>query len=104
MTEESVEELINQLETLRLQESRVIERLRAARAREADPTTTFIVGNRVEVTNRITIPFGRAANINDRRAIITKVKPNQIYFRTLNGSSTWRARKNLRIVPDNEVW
>jgi hypothetical protein len=109
MSDESVDELINQLERLRIQEATVLRRLVAARARETRTTEntedgTFRVGGRVEITNHVRVVFGRNVNINDRRARITKISPTRIYFRTVNGTNTWRAESNLRIVPSNENW
>ena len=100
---ESVDSLIKQLEALRIQEERVLRRLVAARARETE-ADGFSVGNRVVITNRISPIFGRNVNINDRRAVITEVTDTKIHFRTINGTTTWRLRKNLRLVPRDEVW
>ncbi len=117
MSNESVDELINQLESLRIQETIVLQRLIAARERESLATTQggrtrgidtetepFRIGGRVQVTNRIRATFGRSATINDTRAYITRVSQTRVYFRTVNGNTTWRARTNLRIVADNEDW
>jgi hypothetical protein len=110
MSEESVDDLINQLERLRIQEATILRRLVAARARETRRTEedaedgTFRVGGRVEITDRVRITFGRNVNIDDRRAIITRITPTRIYFRTVNGHTTWRAESNLRLVPRNETW
>ncbi len=120
MSRETVDELINQLETLQIEEARVLHRLVAAREHETQARATrsqgtcierdieteeaFIFGGRVERTNRIGVAFGRRANINDRRAIITKVSPTRINLRTVNRTNNWRKRTNLRIVGINEAW
>jgi hypothetical protein len=109
MSDESVDALISQLETLRIQEATILRRLITAQARESrtEPDTeevTFRVGGRVEITNRVRPAFGRTATANDRRATITKILPTRIYFRTINGNNTWRAEHNLIIVQRNENW
>jgi hypothetical protein len=123
MSNKSVDELLNQLEAIRIEETNILQRLIAARARETrareretwaryqgtrtqpdTETKTFIVGGRVQIINNVRLAFGRSATINDKRAIITKITPTRIYFRTVNGTTTWRARSNLQIVDTNEVW
>jgi hypothetical protein len=117
MSNESVDDLINQLKPLRIQEASILQRLIAARERESLATTRgthtretdteiepFSVGRRVQVTNNIRGTFGRSVTINDKRAFITRVTLTRIYFRTVNGNNTWRSRTNLRIVADNEDW
>jgi hypothetical protein len=123
MSNESVDELISQLEAIRIEETDILQRLVAARERETRvrardartahqgtrtqpdrETESFIVGGRVQITNNVRLTFGRTATINDKRAVITKITPTRIYFRTVNGTNTWRARTNLRIVDTNEVW
>jgi hypothetical protein len=119
MSNESVDDLIRQLEALRIQEVSVLQRLVTARERETRARTrssqgtrptaypegeAFRIGDRVQITNRIRVPFGRTVTINDRRATVTSITPTRVYFLTNNGNSTWRARTNLRVVADNEVW
>jgi hypothetical protein len=117
MSTESVDELINQLESLRIQEANILQRLIAARERESHATTRgirsretdteiepFSVGRRVQATNNIRGTFGRSVTINDKRAFITRVTLTRVYFRTVNGNNTWRSRTNLQIVEDNEDW
>jgi hypothetical protein len=92
MSDESVDELISQLERLRIQEETILRRLVAARARENrlredTENGTFRVGSRVEITNHVCATFGRTVTINDRRARITKIMPTRIYFRTVNRNS-----------------
>jgi hypothetical protein len=105
--EESVEELTEQLEALQLVEASIRRRLSRARAREQrrQQQLQLRVGARIEVTNPITTADGTlATEANDRRAFITRITLTQVHFRTLNGHETWRARRNIRLVPDDEVW
>ncbi len=134
---DSVDELIEELTSLRLQENEVLQRLALARAREIrqrsystneqtqdstrrtvvtnevqdksatginNNTKTFTKGARVRILNRVKVAAGKAVTHADKRAFITKVTPERVYFTTLNGWQTWRARKNLRLVTDEEVW
>ena len=108
MSDDSVDSLINQLERLRLQEALVLQRLIAARQRENSGVNepereAFRVGGRITINNPKP-RFGRALTTNDTRAIITKVTETRVYYRTLNGTSTWRARFNLTIVNPEVTW
>jgi hypothetical protein len=108
MSDDSVDSLINQLERLRLQEALVLQRLIAARQRENSGVNepereAFRVGGRITINNPKP-RFGRAITTNDTRAIITKVTETRVYYRTLNGTSTWRARFNLTIVNPEVTW
>ena len=104
MSNDPVDNLIQELQRLRLQEAVVIERLVQARARESTTQDELVIGARVFITNRITRIFGRTATLNDRRSYVTRITPTRIYVRTVNGIDTWRLRSNLRIVPDEEAW
>ena len=105
MGEESVDELIQQLEHIRLQETRIIQRLVRARANETRANETraqeeeqsFRIGDKVLITNKVKVQ-GRAVTIEDRRGIVTNITSKRIYFRTESGYNTWRARTNLLVV------
>jgi hypothetical protein len=119
MSEDSVDSLIRQLERLRLQEALVLQNLIAARQREnsgasaqrvnsggratAPEREAFRIGGRV-VINNPKPRFGRVVNTNDSRAVISKVTATRVYFKTLNGTTTWRARNNLTIVNPEVTW
>ena len=115
MSDDSVDELINQLETLRVEQDSLIQRLVVARARETQTRNEtnnkgdtevkiFTVGCRVRILNRVKVAHGKAVSNNDKRAIITRVTATRIYFRTVNGNETWRSRSNLRIVENDAIW
>jgi hypothetical protein len=107
MSADSVDSLISQLERLRLEEALVLQRLIEARRRETtndEPDREeFRIGRRIVINNPNT-RFGRAVNINDTRALITKVTASRVYYKTLNGTTTWRSRNNLTIVPPETTW
>ena len=61
----------------------------------------FIVGEQVYITNRIThlITSGPL----DRAAIVTRVRPRRIDFRTFSGQETWRSPGNLHHLTEQEI-
>ena len=104
MSSEKVNELIKELEGLRIQQAQSLVRqqeiLSALReevlieSEEANPD--FRVGERVQITTtRNSRPHGTAATERDRTATITRITPSRIYVRTENGFHTWRARTNV---------
>ena len=110
MSDDSIDALIQQLEGLRLAEQEILQRLVEARAREtrgrAEPaavptgTVAFRVGDRVEITNQVRLPFGRTPGPGDRRGTVTKITAQRVSLVTANGSRTNRAPHNLRVIPD----
>ena len=107
MPEETVDELLRQLEGLQIQEALVIERIRQARTREQQASVAnelinrvevpFVVGCVVEIINAVRPLHGPITN-KDRRGKVTKVTDNRIYLITESGNHTWRAQKNLRLI------
>lgn len=118
MSGDTVDELILQIEDLRIQEAAVLQRLVAARAREASAlnssrertprtrvtaeagTSNFRIGDRVNITNSIRTPYSRHANAGDRNATVTKITKERVFVRTDNGGTTNRAPGNLRHIVD----
>jgi hypothetical protein len=120
MSRRSVDELIVQLESLRVQESEVIQQLREARAEERNAdtlaatvatsrnitviatvgTAVFHVGDLVEITNKVRPLAARltSVTIHDKRGVVTKVTHTRVYVTTDSGNRTWRAHKNLRLL------
>jgi transcription antitermination factor NusG len=111
MPTESVDQLIEQLKNLKVQENVVLEKLSRAREQEKEAqnrnrtprNTTYKVGDRVRITNGVTVPFARNANERDRTATVRYTKPHnehtKVYITTDNGFRTWRLEKNLRRIP-----
>ena len=62
---------------------------------------SFIVGDHVYITNRLT--HSVTPGPLDRAAIVTRVRPRRVDFRTLSGHETWRSPGNLRHLTDQEV-
>ena len=61
----------------------------------------FIVGEQVYITNRITHSINPGPL--DRAAIVTRVRPRRIDFRTFSGQETWRSPGNLRHLTEQEI-
>jgi hypothetical protein len=122
MSEERIGLLIQELRSLQLRETEIIEEIELEnrlRTRE-NPTTETInptaetiirTGDRVYITNRVAKPANWSEQrswsaTRERRATVTRVVPpnrylrsdGKIYISTDNGVKTWRAAKNLRLL------
>ena len=116
MQNRSVEELIEDLQQLRIQETIIIAQLREAnRARNAvraegeedhnvnEGAAVFALtrGDRVRIKNRVRRPATTGptwTEENEPLATITKVTADQIHIVTDNGTKTWQAPNNLRLI------
>jgi seryl-tRNA synthetase len=123
----SVEELIQELEELRLQETELIKRIRRAHTREnrdleriivggtrtnservvspvksnniSNNVNAIYVGRRVEVSNTVKpLRKGQIVTVADRRGTVTRVTDSRVYFTTDSGNATWRAHRNLILL------
>jgi hypothetical protein len=84
MAEESVDELIRQLETLRIQEDTLLRQIIQARARESQ--------QRQDTDGLI----GRPVTDRDRVGTVTKITRKRVFLQTDNGVNTNRAPENLQ--------
>ena len=102
----TVDELITQLQNIRIEEASIIEQLKAARAQELlsrkpevpKKTTTlnpFKSGDRVRIINRIRLPRGRTVTPKYRLATVNGIDGDKVYFTTDNHTTTWRLYRNL---------
>jgi hypothetical protein len=111
LLEESLTELITELQHLRIREAEVlarIGRLTNAHATDATPVREIEVngfkkGDRVRITNKVKKPAvwpREKAWVESefRLATVTKVSSLQVHFLTDNGVRTWRAPNNLERV------
>ena len=111
-----IDDLIEQLELLRVHESRIIQKIVDERAREtrstdtasnnhsgvAEPRTrSFRIGDRVSITNAVRKPFGRKTDRGDREGVVTKITAQRVFLKTDNGSTTNRVAHNLKLVRDD---
>ena len=104
MAKKSINDIIKKLEDLQLQTERTLEELRVLNrsGEQGDPSTNtveFRVGDQILITNRINHTLRGAPGTNDDRVgIVTSVTEQRVFLRTLAGTHTCRARKNLRLV------
>jgi hypothetical protein len=110
MAEESVDELILQLERLRIQEDALLRQIVRARARESQTrqetsstgadseAANYRIGDRVRVTNQSRGILGRQVTDRDCVGTVTKITKKRVFLRTDNGTNTNRAPENLRRI------
>ncbi len=111
MEDNRIDEIIEELQSLRLQveslEAELRQRNRESVAAPTGPPPnrhyphTFARGDRVRILNKIKKPAtwdNRVAWSEEdaRNATVTEVRDRQIFFITDNGIETWRAPNNLR--------
>lgn len=116
MEDSRIEDIITELRALRLEVTRLQTELQQRgtppRAQAAEAPTLqsrhathgFAIGDRVRILNKVKKPAtwdNRVAWVEEeaRKAIVTEVRPQQVFFTTDNGIDTWRAPNNLRKLP-----
>jgi hypothetical protein len=117
MQAKSINELIQELQQLRIRETAVIAEIReaieaqdeAAQANDieledVDPpgdARGLRPGDRVRIKNKIRRPATAGpswSETRERSATVTRVTVDQVHIITDNGTKTWRARNNLRLI------
>ena len=116
MQNKTVEELIEELQWLRIQETTVIAELREAnRARNAtqgereknvdvdQAAAEFRLsrGDRVRIKNRVRKPATAGPTWNENKeqlATVKRITIDQIHIVIDNGTKTWRAPNNLQLI------
>jgi hypothetical protein len=106
MAEESVDELIRQLETLRVQEDTLLQQIIQARARESQQghgrngadreAARYYIGDRVRITNPSHSLISRPVTDIDWVGTVTKITRKRVFLQTDNGVNTNRAPENLQ--------
>jgi hypothetical protein len=106
MAEESVDELIRQLETLRVQEDTLLQQIIQARARESQQgqgtnsadreAARYYIGDHVRITNPMRGLIGRPVTDRDQVRTVTKITRKRVFLQTDKGVNTNRAPKNLQ--------
>ena len=110
MTDQEIEDLIEELKDVRLQETALLVRLEDANRRRSGRTATTLAtetvngiarGDRVRITNKVKRPANWPSErtwveAQYRAATVTRVTPEQIFIYTDNGVKTWRAPNNLK--------
>lgn len=110
MSDDRIDALIQELKDLRLRETSLLQRIEEANRQRDDSATRdddargpaeYQPGDRVYVLSRIRKPVFAPSNWNgysERRATVTRVDGEKVFFKTDNGTQTWRAAKNLRLL------
>jgi hypothetical protein len=119
MQTKSVNELIQELQQLRIRETAVIAEIREAiqaqdeAAQANDIELEDVVagppvdarelrpGDRVRIKNKIRRPATAGpswSETRERSATVTRLTVDQVHIITDNGTRTWRARNNLRLI------
>lgn len=89
MLTETVDDIIQKIQQLRLKETQLFSQLKAARQTEVDISISELnVGDRIRITNRNHSPSVRTGTV-------TRITPDRIYLTTDNGVNTWRLAKNV---------
>ena len=107
--------LIERLKILHIEEARILSRLeQIAPARGDAPDQTYhltevdikhlSIGDRVQVTNKSRSRTSILANIRGKIGVVTEIikQPAKVSFRLEDGTVTWRAPHNLKLVLDHE--
>jgi hypothetical protein len=116
MEEQQIENLLEELKTLKIRESVIITRLEAAnrqrlnkntrnpkRETSNDNTSGIVKGDRVWITSKVrkpaTWPRGSIWIESEfRSATVNSVTATQVHLVTDNGITTWRAPNNVKRV------
>jgi hypothetical protein len=122
MQDETVDELIEELRSLRIQQATLIDRIENAIRIESEQNERnereqndddagaravfvfgFRKGDRVRIKNKVKKPAAAGptwSESRERLATVTRIRADQIHIRTDNGTATWRAPNNLEIITD----
>jgi hypothetical protein len=105
-SEQTIDELVHELEALQIREANIIKQIKKIREkqqREVGVGTTAQVlttGCRIRVLNKPTKPSLTApASPRDKVGTVTSITTARVYFTTDNGVNTYRAHKNVQVVP-----
>ena len=111
MANEDIKDLVKQLKELQLQQDVIIGRIAKAKRQSKDqprtgqgrchPTNSseWAVGDKVQITNKVTVPGFRRPTKEDTTTHITKIiktpYKTRIHFTTISGLKRWRIDSNL---------
>lgn len=107
--DDKIATLIKKLKDLRVRETNLLRQIEEAhRQREYGRNNngthdrTYRKSDRVYITSRVRKPASAPDTwtaYNERRATVTRVVDERVFIRTDNGTETWRADKNIRLLP-----
>jgi hypothetical protein len=106
--ERSIDELIAELQELKIREAEIVTALERANRTARVRIPEVVEGHRQEghaqvpygFTNRVRRPATARVSWTEEReqlATVTRIVPDQVHIRTDNGTKTWRAPNNLEI-------
>jgi hypothetical protein len=108
MANDYLASLIRRLRAVRLEESKLIDRIEAIspphEVTSQALSHTFRVGDEVYIQNNVSKPktwSNRSPEwcpFLERQAVITGIRGDRVYIHTSNGRKTWRAAKHLLFV------
>jgi len=111
MEDRTFEELIEELQALRIRENAIIAQLEGAKNKARtgiNPSSTQAAtanglqrGDRVRIKNKIRRPATAGPTWNEARerlATVTRVTTDQVHITTDNGTKTWRGPNNLQLI------
>jgi hypothetical protein len=116
--DDDISTLIEELKSLRVRETALLHQIeeanrqrqedqqdndgkRGSRSAQQDTGMTYHVQDRVYVVNQIRRPVFAPTTwtgYNKRRAMVMRVTGEKIFIKTNNGTETWQAAKNLRLL------
>jgi hypothetical protein len=111
MVQESIDELIRQLEALHVQEDTLVQQIIQVRARENQQqeqntsagvdrvAADYRIGDHVRIVNQSRGLISKAVTKCDRVGTVTKITRKRVFLRTDNGTNTNGAPKNLWQLP-----
>jgi hypothetical protein len=118
MPNDEIEILIEELKELHLQERRILASIEQAYRLSSTTTSTnlpsnstpqtttkqsntasaFKKGDHIIIVNKVRLPNNRPVQTGDRTSVVTGQSRDRIDFVTTNGTVTWRAPKNIRLL------
>ena len=100
MKNHTVDDLITQLQNIRIEEASILEQSKAERVRELQDRKSeafketitldsFKSGDRVKIINKVLLPKGKTVTLKDRLTMVNNIDGNKVYFTTDNHTITW---------------
>jgi hypothetical protein len=115
MAKRRLDELIGKLKVLKIEEASILAQIAVLNTSASVVATTetdervngIAKGDRVRIKNRVRKPATWTSTTEwteakERVATVTRVTREQIHFVTENGTHTWRAPNNVRLLSENE--
>jgi hypothetical protein len=103
MADNEIDEVVRELEGLRIRREQLLTRLTEVRRRRgtrapAVAPAPLVVGERVRIANKVRRPNGWPPAPNDETdqvGVVTRITSTRVYIATDTGINTWRAPTNV---------